>query len=162
MNITIAGHKRAEQILAARPQEYNVVFINSPRIALYDFVPQYAKDYIYLQFDDITFDRGDKFQSPKKEDVQKALDWTATRDEPFLIVCAAGISRSSSIAYLVTYSKTKNIDAALGILDPELHVPNIRIVKYGSEIFNDPEVHIRCLEWINNKSIGDEVPLEIA
>lgn len=150
MDIIIKGHRQSEQILSQNPQKYNVVFINSPRIELYEFVPRYAKDYIYLQFDDITFDRGERFIGPTREDVQKALDWTATREEPFMVVCAAGISRSSAIAYLVTYSKTKSVSEALSILDPQVHEPNVRIVKYGSDIFNEPEIHIQYLEWLNS------------
>ena len=144
------------------PDTYNVVFITEPGNQVISSVPLYCKDYIPVWFHDVCFPIG-SYAAPKKEDIEQILAWSELRNEPFVVACAAGVSRSSATALLITYQKTKSIDEALAILNPDRHNPNALIVKMGSEILNCPELYTRYSEWMNGKIDGwcEDVKLEI-
>lgn len=64
--------------------------------------------------------------------VQNILDW-ANMEKPTAVACAAGISRSSAIAFLIEcVSKTPEEAAKVWTLGK--HHPNELILKYGVEI----------------------------
>lgn len=159
----IMGRKELDKLMKeSAPDTYNVVFITEPGSQVISSVPLYCKDYMPVWFHDVCFPIGN-YNPPTKEDVEKILAWSELRSEPFVIACAAGVSRSSATAYLIAYQKTKSIDEALAILNPDRHNPNALIVKYGSDILNNPELYERYLNWMSTKvdMVCEEVKLEI-
>lgn len=157
------GRKQLKKFIEeATPDYFNVVFITEPGQEVLLSVAMNAKEYLPVWFYDVT--QPDSFyQAPTKEDVRSILEWTATRNGPLIVACAAGISRSSATAYLIAYQKTKSVKEALKILDKNKHQPNMLIVKYGSELFKCPELMDAYVRWLDDKlhTDIDTVPLEI-
>lgn len=71
---------------------------------------------------------------PKKEDVHSILDWAKKKwninHKPFAIHCTGGVSRSSSIAILISQMIQGSY---LDVYDPQYHSPNKAILGYGAE-----------------------------
>lgn len=154
MQITIAGHRRASEILENNPKELDVIFISSPD-ATYAVqgsskIEGLAKNCCKLLFHDISMPRGD-MSPPKKEDVKKALDF-AKGKEKLLVCCQAGISRSSAIAYLIAAAEVGPKEA-FSVLNPEVHQPNSLIVRHGAFILGEPDMMDMMDHW---KTAADE------
>ena len=118
------------QKLAKEPKQHNAIIIAEYTQQVDDMFDN-CKDHTLLLFWDII----NPFSgiAPKIHHVEKALEW-ADDKENLLVACAAGISRSSAIAYLTTYNETKSIETALSKLDLTVHRPNILILMYGDKI----------------------------
>ncbi len=155
MNIQIVGRDFLDRVLSDGTA-YNVVYITEPGKEVKDCVALYSKEYLPMWFYDVVFPIGNKYTPPTKEQIEEILNLTSSREEPFIVSCAAGISRSSATAYLITYQKTGSIDEALNILSPNRHSPNILIAKHGSEIFNNPEVYTRLINWLQVNGLHHE------
>lgn len=95
-------------------------------------------DCLILEFDDTTFEKDEL--SPRREHVEEALAWAKTRDiNNMVVACAAGISRSSAMAFLILCQEMDPSDAFL-IWELGEHHPNELILHYGVEVLGD---HIR-------------------
>lgn len=154
MQITIAGHRRASEILEAAPNELDVIFISSPD-AVYAVegsakIEGLAKECCTLLFNDISVPRGEMIPA-KREDVQRALDFAKGKDK-ILISCQAGVSRSSAIAYLVAAQEV-GITEAFNVLNPVVHMPNSLIVRHGAFILGEPDIVDLMDRW---KTAADE------
>lgn len=71
-----------------------------------------------------------------KEDVEKALAYAEDKDA-LIVSCAAGISRSSAIAYIMA-RKYEDKEQAMKILDRDKHWPNRHVLHLGGKILNLP------------------------
>lgn len=70
------------------------------------------------------------------EDVLKALQFSMDHED-LIVACAAGISRSSALAYVIARTRMPK-EEALKILSPDLHWPNRHVLKIGEEIIGYP------------------------
>lgn len=148
MEITIAGHRRAAEILEASPNQIDVIFISSPD-AVYAVegsskIEGLAKECCTLLFNDVSQPIGNKVTA-KKEDVQKALDF-AKNKEKILVSCQAGVSRSAAIAYLIA-AQEAGVNEAFSVLNPEVHMPNSLIIRHGAFILNNPDMMDLMDRW---------------
>jgi predicted protein tyrosine phosphatase len=94
-----------------------------------------------LLFDDVQTDRQEDGEfAARPEDIQAALAFSREiEDEPLLIHCAAGISRSTAVAWIIIYDKLKEqpgdavrrsfdiVRKLRPILDPNRHVLRLGI-----------------------------------
>lgn len=154
--IAIAGqashaYSPLKKVLEDNPKEFDVVVINGPTDKVPDYVLEFGKDHLHLQFDDVIYDYGHMVK-PERHHVEKALEWAKGR-ENIVVACAAGISRSSATAYAITCQEN-NITDALSILYPQLHQPNKRIVYLASQILNQPEIWDSFVNW-SSTHLGD-------
>lgn len=140
--IEILGRTNLRLRLQESPGEYDAIIISGPRESLEDLF-SLCKSHLHLEFDDVLNPERD--WSPQKKHVVESLDWARTKDK-LLISCAAGVSRSSSIAYLIKYQETRSSKEALSVLDRSVHFPNQLILRYGVEMFG-PELNDSITEF---------------
>lgn len=94
---------------------------------------KYSKTYEVLRFHD--FDKPcPGYVLASKEDIQKALEYAKDKDE-LIVACAAGISRSSAMAYVIARSEAPP-EEAVTILDIERHWPNRHVLACGNTVLN--------------------------
>jgi len=123
----ILGRATLRKILTEKPNFYNVILIASSDWEIFDLEPL-CKDYLTVYFSDvITSERED---APQLEQVKEAIEWGLDKDN-LLISCAAGISRSPAIAYLIN---SQLFDDGLSAIDVNKHRPNQLILHYGNQI----------------------------
>lgn len=96
-----------------------------------------AKNCLHVEFNDIN-KIVEGYTAPSIEHISRILDF-AKINEVGLVSCAAGISRSSAVAYLIK-CLTEEPRNAIMVLDKEYHQPNKRIIKIGAKLLNNPEV----------------------
>ena len=150
MEIHIKGHETIGGLLKERDREFDVVLYTNSQIAPGDqnwpghVVEKHCKEFIHMPIDDMDFVRKN-YVIPSVESVKKVLDWSAGRDK-LICCCHAGISRSSSTAYLIA-SREWGPKAALSILKPHKHWPNRLIVYFGSQVLNDPTIWQTFVDW---------------
>jgi predicted protein tyrosine phosphatase len=112
----ICGQLEAEQVVRSEPQKWNVVSICTPQSELIQnkhlFVNsnlKKAKSFCRVHFHDASSD-GMGFVLCTEEDIKKVLNYSKKiNNEPLLIHCAAGISRSTAIAILILIDKIKDL-----------------------------------------------------
>ena len=140
--------KTVIELLEANPKELDVIFISNPdKPYLIDGsykIPDLAKDFCQILCYDIEFPSS-SVELPSRENVQKALDFSANR-EKLIITCQAGVSRSSAISYIIKASEVGAEDA-LKMLSSCTHYPNNIIIEHGSKILNLPEMNNLIREW---------------
>lgn len=116
-----------------------------------DRVASLCKGLLILKFDDIEKDEYNKFGErlpyvcPAKEHIKEALDFARGKDS-LVVHCAAGISRSSAVAYVIACSRMSPKEA-LKVLDPNYHWPNLKVVQLGAELLGKPEMEKEILVW---------------
>lgn len=159
MNIEIHSAKSAARELYLNDGKWHVISLRTPpqhdgRPHPVQNVQRNAKAMIVRQFDDVWKAKHERsgFILPTKEDVQACLDFvTNQQPENLLVHCDAGVSRSSAMAYVIACTM-RPPQEALNLLNPMLHMPNERIVKYGSEILENDDV------WLAfKKDFGDDL-----
>jgi predicted protein tyrosine phosphatase len=148
MKIEIMSHKEALNALEANPNSINLIFISSPAPNTYmvagsDKIESLAKTCCALLFNDTNTES--KPSSPKKDDVQKALEFAKGKDS-VLVTCQAGVSRSAAIAYLIAIQES-DVKYAFSILDHNIHKPNKLIIKHGAYILNRQDIIRLIHRW---------------
>ncbi len=103
-----------------------------------------ANNICCLKFDDISFPR-ERFTMPELHQVQLALDFARDKEE-LVVTCTAGMGRSAATAYIVACSVMEPKEA-IKILDPDLHIPNEKVVSLGSQILNKPNILEEFVEF---------------
>jgi len=132
--ISILSRFDIRRIVNKEPNQHVCIVISEPEHghAVADILPL-CKEVLHLEFHDVSYGKA----GPTLEHVQKAIDWAKERmDAHILVACAAGVSRSSSIAYLIQCARTEPESAAL-ILDPEVHYPNTLVIEHGRKILGE-------------------------
>lgn len=162
MKIQIMGHRRLAALLAgSKEKKHDVIMISSPddffAIPGSNTIPQLARNCLQLAFHDISVMR-EGYVPPNEDHVKQALDFAKGKDE-LIVACQAGISRSSAIAYVLKVAEVGAIDA-LEVLDPDVHQPNLLVVKAGAKVLNRPDMVELALIW-HNKAIEREAERNI-
>lgn len=135
MNIVIRNYLAGSFLLERESKVWDAIIILDSDIAVTDFVLQHARRYLYLRFDDITFDTPNK-RMATSADIQSALTF-ATGSERLMVCCRAGQSRSAAIAFLICHQQLGSL-AAQQLLNPERHIPNSSIIERGARVVEDP------------------------
>ncbi len=157
VNIQIAGHQNPScyAALSMKPKELDTIVITNPNWLVPECVKELAKDYLHLEFNDVstvvleTHPHNRENYPPKLEHVKKALEWSKDKDN-ILVCCHAGISRSSATALLIAVREW-GLKEAFHILTPGWHHPNRLILKIGSEILAQP-IYESYMKW--RKKVG--------
>jgi len=158
VNIEIFSAKGAAKEVKRNPGMWHVISLRGPdqpdsEHPMYKH-EQYCAAIVIRKFDDVWLDKHGQqgYILPSKEDVQACLDFVTEHSPANLLVhCAAGVSRSSATAYLVACTM-KPASEAITMLNPMLHMPNERIVQYGTEILGNTDI------WREfQKEFGDEL-----
>lgn len=141
----IVGVEEARRLSPAELAGWNILSIRGRLNKPLDF-PGALKSKS-LHFDDVQEDCPEDGEfAARLEDIQDALAFSrAIGDEPLLIHCVAGISRSTAIAWIIIYDKLKEKPDAIRQsfeivrkLRPIL-LPNRHVLKLGVEALAPPE-----------------------
>lgn len=134
----ILSRRRLLELVKREPNQHSFL-----AIVEYGARPEVEKalegtDHLILEFDDTTFDKDEL--APRREHVEEALAWAKTRDiNNTVVACAAGISRSSAMAFLILCQEMDPSDAFL-IWELGHHYPNELVLHYGVEVLGE---HLR-------------------
>jgi predicted protein tyrosine phosphatase len=131
----ILSRREMIQKVFEEPNKYSVLAITEWESAhQVDTIPDKC-DCLILSFNDATFDN--RPSSPTKEHVEQALQWARTHaTENMIVSCAAGISRSSALAFLIE-CQSKAPEEAANIWKMGHHDPNELILHYGVQILGE-------------------------
>ncbi len=73
--------------------------------------------------------------------VNMILEWSRqTGRENLVCCCQAGISRSSAMACLIAYDRTKSVESAISFLYRKIHYPNRLLLRLGADILGCPDL----------------------
>lgn len=145
-NIEILSRDNLRDKLYKQPNFYNSIIIGASELELLGLTSLCKDSHIALFADIVSTD---KENSPTLEKVRECIEWGKDKDN-LLVSCAAGISRSSSIAYLIECAKSDHPDSSVIILDVNRHRPNQLILCYGSKIL-DKDVVSPVYELYDNE-----------
>lgn len=162
MEIKILGRTDLEQFVTKNPKQYDVVYYThseSPPLAL---IQDNAMEALHMPIDDIDHYEVKLHQPPTAQSVKKFLEFGKGRKK-LIVACAAGISRSSSTAYLIA-AQELGADKALTYLQPTHHFPNRLNVFIGAKLLGNRDIWTKFVEWMRNwngydPSAGDHWPL---
>ena len=110
----------------------------------YEIIDRLNLPNIYVAcFDDLSDDSEASYgKLPQKEDVQSIIEWAKQKwsenHKDFVVHCHGGVSRSSSIATLIAHAL--NDPNAMNTFNGKFHSPNKRIMGFGEEILNKPNL----------------------
>ena len=157
MKIQIMGHRRLAALLAGtKEKKHDVIMISTPddffAIPGSNTIPELARNCLKLPFNDISVVR-EGYVAPSEDHVRQALEFAKGKDE-LIVACQAGISRSSAIAYVIKAAEVGPIEA-LEVLDPDVHQPNLLVIKAAAKVLNRPDMVELMLIW-HNKAIERE------
>jgi predicted protein tyrosine phosphatase len=145
MNIHIRSHEEASRFLAENPGQYDVILISAePIMAMKERIQINACEVLCLYFQDAVAPQPD-VRLPTTEHVSQALSWAEGRAN-IIVACAAGISRSSAIAYLL-WCRLMPPEAAVRNLDQHRHMPNELVVRLGAELLANPLIFSAFTAW---------------
>lgn len=142
LEIEITGYRDACRRLRFGDRNYHVLSIRqSDHEDQALEIDKYLEDVpsvLRLYFDDIS-ERTGFGVVPEAEHVREVLSW-AEGKERFLVHCAAGISRSSAMAFAIACLHHPP-EEALRYIDPVRHWPNRRLIELIAEVLEDPGVY---------------------
>ena len=131
--ISILSRHDIRAIVNKEPNQHVCVVISEPDCNVVEDILPLCKEVLHLEFHDVTYG----FGGPTTEHIQQVIEWIQDKkDIPILVSCAAGVSRSSAVAYLIECVRLDPEQAAL-ILDKDVHFPNQLIIDHGIELIGD-------------------------
>jgi predicted protein tyrosine phosphatase len=140
-DLTIASHEEALLLHERGHAQWNVLSISDKVVLKRPRFPD-ARRVTHLLFDDVEADsQVDGHYAATPDDVRTAISFAREiGNEPLLIHCYAGISRSTAIAWLIAYDRLKDrpdaVRRAFEIvreLRPMMH-PNRHVLMVGLEV----------------------------
>lgn len=154
-NIWICSRKDMAAIVENTPNFFNLLMIRGPDEHKFEQIVdnvylrnrakdlcdnaekgiKFAKSHEILYFDDYVKPTIGRTLATK-EDINKALKFAEGKDD-IIVACAAGISRSSAIAYTIARTRASK-EEALKIIDINKHWPNRHIISLAEEILKLP------------------------
>ena len=142
LNIRIMNENETTGELLKKRNFWNVISIRSPdseRIGP-DAVKDLAVDFLPLVFHDVWHKSQIKgnIQPPTRTHVNQAMEWAKGKVD-ILVHCKSGVSRSSSLAYVLACCRMTP-EEALKVLNFKIHYPNQLIVMYGAELLENAAV----------------------
>ena len=151
MNIVIRDYLSGSFLLEREPKAWDAIVILNSGIAHTNFVAKHAREHLYVQFDDVDSDFGDK-RAPTPNEIEAILGF-APHSKNLMVCCRAGQSRSSACAFLICYQRL-GAKAAYEMLNPERHIPNSLIIAIGARQIDDPFVVATFAKWqFDNRNI---------
>lgn len=146
MKLYITGHAGAAGVLKdkSRYRKLDVILYTNSDYPPPRVIETRARRLLHFSVDDYDHQK-EGYIIPSVDTVKDFLEWSVDKDE-ILCVCHAGISRSSSTAYVIGCSKL-GPTKALEFLMPQRHWPNRLIVWYGSKLLDDPKIWQEFVEW---------------
>ena len=147
--IKIFSKIEAEEWVKNSDIEWDIISIGSQN----DLWPKFEfnSNVCQLDFDDLKFDPNYKyndklkkrgFKYPTYKEISKGIMFARMNSSrPLLIHCAAGISRSPAMAFLIIYDELRDEQASYKklheIKSPDLIMPNEYIIKLGRELIDN-------------------------
>lgn len=110
----ILGQDETEELLRNEPNKWNVVSISIPDgcVPLWAYAQpnmKYTKSFVSVKFHDQNIP-AEGVVLCEQADIQKVLNYTAgINNEPLLVHCAAGVSRSAAMAILILLERIKDL-----------------------------------------------------
>lgn len=149
--IRIASRETALQLVRAYPKKWTVISIRGPGAARkIDALKDCWNNLLILEMDDV-WDRWHGGDMPTANDVRDALRFASRyADQPLLVHCDAGISRSSATAYVIACAERGEPPATVleNLLDEAVHMPNELIVKLGAVLLQNGRVYDAVKPWL--------------
>jgi hypothetical protein len=154
--IEILGHK---QLARKYPNGCeNLIFISDPEAPY--FYPETrevvdkSKNKLVLLFTDAEEEEeGFMVVLPTRAQIEQAINF-AKGKENLVVSCSAGISRSAATALVIAVQRN-GLDKGFSILDPELHWPNLLVVRHGADIIGQPDLVRQATAWKKSKISSD-------
>ena len=135
MEIAIRSYLAGSYLLESSPRTWDAIVILDSQLREPEFVNEYSRKHLFLQFDDITTSAIGK-RPPTGDQIESALRFASDSDR-LMVCCRAGQSRSAAIAYSIAFNKL-GADAAIELLNPKRHSPNALIIDLAANIIDDP------------------------
>lgn len=148
MEIKIFGRTELEQFISNNPKQYDVIYYTHSESPEIDLIKNNAMESLHMPVDDIDHYQLKLHVPPTALSVQKFLDFGKDRKK-LVCACAAGISRSSSTAYLIA-AREFGPEGGLNVLQKAHHFPNRLNVYIGAVLLKNPDVWTRFVEWMRN------------
>jgi len=126
----ILSRNNLKKEIEDQPDFYNVIAIGAIELELLG-ISKFCKDCIFSLFADVI--NPDKNEAPTVQHVEDCIKWGLNKED-LLISCAAGVSRSASIAYLIECASSGDPEASISVLDHRKHRPNQLILCYGNKV----------------------------
>jgi len=163
MEIKIFGRTDLEQFVAKNPKQYDVVYYTHSESPEIDLIKDNAMESLHMPVDDIDHYEYKMHVAPTAETVQKCLDFAKGRKK-LVVACAAGISRSSSTAYLIA-AREFGAEGGLNILQKAHHFPNRLNVYIGAVLLENTDIWTKYVEWMrawngHDPSMGWQWPMK--
>jgi predicted protein tyrosine phosphatase len=145
----ILPHQIAAKVCVGRP----VVLLNDPgdNSRHIQLIEARASKFVRREFFDVVHAEPSYPVKPEQWHLEDIFHWVIKEDidlSNLIVTCFGGISRSSSIAYLVACLLKVDPYEAIKYLNLEKHYPNIRIVSTGAVMQYNPEITIAAMEFI--------------
>lgn len=148
MEIKIFGRTDLEQFVFKNPKQYDVIYYTHSESPEIDLIKNNAIESLHMPVDDIDHYQLKLYVAPTAESVQKCLDFGKGRKK-LVVACAAGISRSSSTAYLIA-ARELGAEGGLRVLQKAHHFPNRLNVYIGASILGNTDIWTKYVEWMRN------------
>ena len=149
-HICIKSEQEALTELRANPKKWNVISIRCHDELPLKEIDSLALNVLHMSFDDVWLPQHEHmgYVLPSASQIARIFEWAANQKSniPLMVHCKAGCSRSSAVAFLLVCQE-KNLEAALELLDPDIHYPNERIINLGSHQLRNVEIVNVILEF---------------
>jgi len=161
-HLTVCGASEVAQFLKRDPKFWNIVSIYEPSIPRQQW--QYARDVHYACFHDAeNVVAGREIRFPTRDDIAAIFRFVdAHPDQPILIHCLAGQSRSTAVALalivrgLLAAGTSSVVEAAVAYLLEIRRIarPNALVLRHGLGLFCEPECAERlAVELLNHPQL---------
>jgi len=145
MRIHVLSHSEAESFLEKNAGEFDVLFVAAePVPGVEETLQARSREMLRLYFHD-AIDPWPDVKLPTADHVSRALDWASGRPQ-LVVTCAAGISRSSALAYLL-WCRAMPPELAVQQLNQDRHMPNELVVRLGAEALGNQAIFSTFSEW---------------
>lgn len=145
VNIRIMSRNDASAFIQLNPNYPIIAIGESDNNAVNEKIVSKAKNCLRLIFDDTELVSGSR-KSVEDDQIRQAIEWAKDKDD-LIVACAAGISRSSAIAYLVGCSKA-DPEEAIKILDLKEHQPNQLVIYRGIKVLGNKKIEDVFQKWV--------------
>jgi protein-tyrosine phosphatase len=145
VEIKIFGRTDLENFVQKNPKQYDVVYYTHSESPSIDLVKNNALESLHMPVDDIDHYGYVQHVAPTAQLVQKFLAFGKNRKK-LIVACAAGVSRSSSTAYLIA-AQEFGPEKALTYLTGAHHWPNRLNVYIGTILLKEPKIWEKYVEW---------------
>lgn len=131
----------------------DVVLLNDPddNSNFVQLIKARARKFIQREFYDVIDEEPSYPVAPSPRAIHDILQWVSFYNidlNDLIVTCYGGMSRSSSIAYLIACHIGTNPSEAAKLFDTEKHYFNLKILSIGACMMNNPDVSIAGFRFI--------------